>query len=127
MPYELSWYDAEKIVLSQFYGVLDIDGFHNFYVEMIDNYIEVGSPPVHVMADATHLEQVKPQVLELIKTIRKERHPNTGWVVVYGTNKYIRFLASVVFQMVDIKVRFTADEAEATNFLQEMIQAETTL
>lgn len=121
MPFETQWQDQGRIVLIRYSGTLKLRDFVDYNAELI-RYMDEGTYPVHVVADTVDLKGVIPQAVDIAKVLSYTQHKNLGWVHIFGANKLIRFLAAIVFQMVNTPVHFHADLDSALKFIAEVDQ-----
>jgi|GEM_PF-2371510 len=119
MSFSVRWYEPKQIILITYEGMLHLKDFEDYNQELI-NYLDEGTFPVHVVADTQHLKGVIPQAVDIANVLTYTKHENLSWVHICGANKLIRFLAAIVFQMVNTPVHFHNSIAEAVSFIHSV-------
>jgi len=122
MPYQLSWYQQGRIAQSVLSGNISIEEMQAYNQELIDNYLNAGQAPVHIIADTQKMRQF-PTSLIKAKEINEKwlRHPNLGWAVVVGNNNILlNFLAAAVTKVIGVNYRMVVTHEEAIATLHKI-------
>jgi hypothetical protein len=122
MPYKLSWYLEGRIAQSTLTGSVSIEEMEAYNQDLIDKYLNVGQPPVHIISDTRDMRQF-PTSLIKVKEINEKwlRHPNLGWAVVVGnSNILLNFLAAAVTKMIGVNYRMVATHEDAIVTLKKI-------
>jgi len=115
MPYQLSWYRENRVIVGKFQGVVtpdDLQGINESAVKLVRE----GTPPVHDIIDALALEKVPFDLKLLNKSLQLFKEPNLGWVIVIARNPLFGFLGTTLSHLGGKRFRMveTWDEALAT-------------
>src|SRR5258707_15767491 len=117
MPYILSWYLENRILLNRVSGVVAIDDFrevHQFNLEQL----KVGTAPIHIIIDTTRVEQFDLSLVEFQQVLGRPTEPTMGWLVLVGNDTMARFLAAITTQFLKTQGRMFSTMGEALAFLQ---------
>jgi len=81
----------------------------------VTEMIRDGIAPVHFIADATQLEALKINLMQMREAASFLREPQLGWLIIIGGNPIARFMGSLVIQLRKANFRFvdSLDEAFA--------------
>jgi hypothetical protein len=102
MPYKLTWYLSERILLAECEGTMTTDEVRDFARRGVE-MVSTGKPLVHFIIDFRLLEGVEsiPQALRALQ--QNPPHPDMGWVVVVGmlnpAPKLFMDMAAMVLRM----------------------------
>jgi len=122
MPYRLSWYQKNRIVLAVMTGVYTVEEMQARNQELIDQYLERGQAPIHLISDARDMRQFPTSMIK-VQQINESwlRHPNLGWTVIVGNgNILLNFLAAAITKAMGVKHRTVATHEEAIETLKKM-------
>ncbi len=119
MAHELSWVVSRRILLIDLENEVPMDEM----VRLIDEthtYVNAGQSPVHILIDATKLQN-RPVNFQEITTISKSM-PNmaTGWWVLINPGKMIWFTASILSKLLHVKLKSVHNREEALTVLQHV-------
>ena len=118
MAYKIGWYIEGEITYAQCISPCSAEEFRAG-LEEIDAYLEQGKRPlIHTIVDLTRLEETI-GLVKMAQAIKgRKPNPRTGWVIMVGEqNKVIRFSASVVRQVLQMRQRSFDTLEEALDFL----------
>ena len=110
MPYNVKWYDAKKrVILISVIGEFTLQESSDSSVE-IRNYINEGTPPIHLIGDLTKLKQAPKSIAELRKA-QGNLNSLASTIIVGANNPMIRFMANVFAKLGGYEVR-TVDSVD---------------
>ncbi|MBC8097896.1 MAG: hypothetical protein H7Y11_00500 [Armatimonadetes bacterium] len=120
MAYKISWLVPNRVMYQQYHGAVTLEDIITIQA-MVDEYMEIGIAPVHVLIEVLELTDYPKRLAELQSVIKPKINEKQGWIVIVTTNTLIRFLASVGTQLSLIKVNMTTVDTRdaALKFLQE--------
>jgi hypothetical protein len=113
MPVEVSWLHPERITFIRLYGVVSLNEIKDL-VDEVQDRLNNAEAPIHFITDISGIGRYEIGLSQL-RSLFAPLHRSSGWTVIYGSNKIIRFFASVLFQLYRGKLYFvdTYDEALA--------------
>ena len=113
--YELRWQEENRVFYVKFEGDLSLEELCECSVRILNEYVSIGNPPVHMICDIGEATAFPKNVPVLAReTIAYLRHPNMGWITFVGVeNPMAKFIVSVLTQMVSVNSKNvkTLDEA----------------
>jgi hypothetical protein len=116
MPFEVSWYLGDRIILVKATGAIkdvEVEELDKKVTEFIDSS---QSPRVHFIYDGT-LQTKTPSTRALLN-FKSPKHPKFGW----GVNPIVRFATTVVVHATNAHYRMLPTLADAEAFLAEVDQ-----
>ncbi len=118
MPHHIEWQTPQKVILVQLSGQVTLESSAAFDADL-KPYLDEGTAPTHVIIDfsAAEMTALNPQKVKEGQTFMQ--HPNLGWGIIVGANALIRFMTSILFQMVQTKARLFDTREEGIAFLYE--------
>jgi hypothetical protein len=119
-PFTIRWYVPERVIFIHYDGDLATEDFQTFsdtFIQMMD---ASSATMIHIIGDASKIGKISANPLQIRGALGYLKHPKLGWINLYGSNRLIQFLASLVFQSMKVRVRFHADLAAAHTFLQDV-------
>ena len=121
MPYNISWYIKERVILIQINGKIAIDEFEQLHNESFD-YVMQSQFKVHAIADLSQFEAIPTNLRMLSSATSKEKNHNQGMTVLVMPKmpSIIRFLASIIMQTLRLEYRVCETTDEAINILQRV-------
>lgn len=122
MAYSVGWYIDKRVTYQRLYGHVTLEDVRDINAESID-ISRNGIPLVHSVIDITGVQKF-PTNLAAIREIMSIQTDGdaVGWVLIVGAdNPVIRFIASVITQLVMEKIHFRLMDSmdAALEFLQE--------
>jgi len=120
MPYKVSWYQGNRIVLLQVDGLLATAEVQALILEA-GKYVVEGTPLVHFLVDTRTLQKIE-SVPEALKVVQgNPPHPNMGWMIVVGRmNPLVKFFLDFVGLITKSRYRRFDTMPESINFLKEI-------
>lgn len=99
MAYTIQWHTDKRILYERIHGDVTFDELEQMRID-VKPYLAAGIEPIHTLIDVRDIEHY-PQVnlKELVGSVKIEGQQSNGWVILITSNKAIRFLASIVFQL----------------------------
>ncbi|NDJ62855.1 MAG: hypothetical protein GYB67_17170 [Chloroflexi bacterium] len=127
MPCEIGWYIPERVIWQRFYGVVTSEELAEHSARSAE-YIMAGTAPVHILVDATEIAKYPGNLKQLTDSANYASDTNkVGFVAHASTsNQLMRFLASLMTQMLVRNVQFRAFET-VDAALAFLIDRDTTL
>lgn len=119
MGYEINWHIPERVIKITGEGALSFEDTDAINTELV-SLLEEGTAPVHILLDASHITNIPHDFVKLKSGQTYIGHANLGWLVMFGADRMMSFLASLILQMTRSRIRFCHTEAEALAFLQEL-------
>jgi len=119
MPVEVSWYQENRVILVQVQGDASLEEV-SAADEQIISRIQQGSqttPLVHVIADVRAMTKFPTNLVEVRGTQTYLKEPGLGWVMVVGMSPIVRFIASMITQISQVRFRMMPTFEEAVRFL----------
>ncbi|MAU09888.1 MAG: hypothetical protein CL607_08725 [Anaerolineaceae bacterium] len=119
MPYTLSWYVEDAVIIIKVTGSFPMTEICNAVEEVSLLIQQSDRESVHILADLTDISQT-PKSVRLIASEVKKLYDNTriGWTIAYGIkNSVVNIVASIVTQILSHQY-ITTSEEEAIAFLQ---------
>jgi hypothetical protein len=123
MSYRLSWYHENHVVYAAVSGNFTVAEFEAYGEELIEQYLDGASHPIHIISDVSRMEKFPTQVWTAIRTTEPWlRHPHLGWIILLkpSSNPMLRFLLSAVNQVVGIRYHVVETADEAYMLLQQL-------
>ncbi len=120
MPYQLSWYQPDRIVLMELTGLLATTEVQPL-ITAAGDYVQNGKPLVHFLLDTTQLQKIE-SVPEILKVVQHNPpHPNMGWMLVIGAmNPLVRFFLDFAGMLMRARYRRFDTREQALKFLADM-------
>ncbi|MEO8397534.1 MAG: hypothetical protein ABI700_31340 [Chloroflexota bacterium] len=120
MPYKITWYQSDRIVLMQVDGLLTTPEVQSLIAES-GTYVASGTPLVHFLVDTRALQKIE-SVPEALKVVQgNPPHPNMGWMVVVGKmNPLVKFFLDFVGLLTKSRYRRFDTMPESLDFLKEI-------
>jgi hypothetical protein len=119
MAYLVKWLVEGRVICNTPNGIVTADDIKSSYAQ-IHTLLDAGQPYIHVITDATHMEQNTIGLGDLIGIINSApSSPNMGWSIYISKSKLDRFFASVSTQINQTRSREFNNIADGIAFLQE--------
>lgn len=118
MPVTIDWYIENHILLTTYAGDVTIEDIKQQYEEGIALSESVDTPLVHLIVELNDLTSFPKRIADY-KSVAGEKARNSGWVVLVGDNKMIRFIASIVSQFMKTRYTYVSTREEALSYIQE--------
>ncbi len=121
MAYKTGWYIEGQITYAQFISPSGVEELRAGLQEL-DRYAEQGQRPlIHTIVDLSRLEE-SIGLVKMAQAVKgRKPDPHIGWVIMVGEqNKVIRFTASVVRQILQMRQRSFDTLPEALDFLRDI-------
>ena len=116
MPVEIKWYIPEHVLYARYSGEVSIDDIRRQYEEGIDLCHSVETSLVHMIVEFDNVTSF-PKSLSDYKGAFGEKARNAGWVIVVGDNRMIRFLSTVVSNLMKLRFTYVNSSDEAIEYL----------
>jgi hypothetical protein len=115
MPYQMEWLHEGRIIFARVWGSLTVEDARTASIEYYQ-YIEKGIPPIHSIFDVREVTKF-PNLLQLRSAMTSSLSPREGWMMIAGGNPALRFIASVLMQLLNYRFRMVETKEEAVAFL----------
>jgi hypothetical protein len=121
MPSDMHWYIPERVVYVRETGVLHLKEVRASN-EKARGYLGRSPHPIHFLIDHTKLEEAPKSLSALVSNLDTFRHPNMGWLVVFGhdNNRFFRALGRFITQFFGVNMREVDTLDQALMFLIEL-------
>lgn len=119
MGYTIGYLMDKKVVRISYAGDLTQEDALSSNVEAIE-LIRAGIKPVHFIADATHLKNVKINLTQLREIASFLYEPQLGWLIVVGGHPVARFISSIIMQLRHKNFRYSDSLEEAIAILERI-------
>jgi len=116
MPVEIKWYIQDHVLIARYYGHVSAEDIHKQYLEGIRMSESVDTALVHMIADIADVTSFPKNVMEFQGSFG-EKAKNAGWVVLVGENKMIRFLSSIISNLMKLRFAYVNTHDEAVEFI----------
>lgn len=126
MPYRLSWFVEKRITFLEYNGEItpkelaESEAANTRYLEQAMPELGKGLPLVHILVDTTRVTKMPTNLGQLRKIIHTNTDARVGWIVTVTPNPLLRFVSSVIVQLVGQRMRQFETLTEAVAFLQEI-------
>jgi hypothetical protein len=120
MPFEVSWYQPERVVQLKTEGVLTPEDVAGIVANTGQTLID-SSTLVHFLVDTRNLQRIEniPAALKAVQS--GPPHPNMGWMIVVGRmNPMVKFVLDFVGLLTKSRYRRFDTMPEALSFLKEI-------
>jgi hypothetical protein len=123
MSYELKWYVPQRVVFVDNHDSLTVEQLGNFVADITRDFLDHGTPPIHVISDLTKMSTF-PTQLGQVNTMAKDfmGHPNMGALILINTsnNPLVRFIGSVVSQITGVEFYIVKNFEDAVERLKRL-------
>lgn len=122
MAMNTTWLIEGHVLYNRIEGMLTINDLHAGSARMCQMLDQGDNHLVHALFDLTHAQGIPLRISTVIEITRPfMTHPNTGWVIAFGTdNEMIRMISSIVSQTFRARFRFYPQRDEAIHMLQSL-------
>src|SRR5262245_32176351 len=123
MSYQLSWYRGNQVVYATISGDFTAAEFEGYGVDLIEQYLDPASYPIHIISDVGEMKTFPTQVWTAMRLTEPWlRHPRLGWIILLrrGSNPMLRLLLSTVNQVVGVRFHVVETPDEAFTLLQQL-------
>lgn len=114
MPYQISWYIEQHVMLIEVTGTMDIEEFERLHTESFA-YVTNSPFKTHAIVDLSQFAAIPTNLKMLTSATNKEKTDKQGMTVLVmpGMPSMIRFLVSIIMQTMRLEYRIceTIDEA----------------
>jgi hypothetical protein len=120
MPFELSWYQPERVVLLKTEGVLTPEDVEGIVAGTGQSLID-STALVHFLVDTRNLQRIEniPAALKAVQS--GPTHPHMGWMIVVGRmNPMVKFVLDFVGLLTKSRYRRFDTMPEGLSFLKEI-------
>jgi hypothetical protein len=121
MPYQVSWYVEQRVILCSATGVVTSEDIHHMNHDT-QTYVRAGQPLVHVLCDLNGLTKYPTNIAGMRQSLEQMDHERMGWVIVCGAgNALLRFVASLITQFIipNVRLRMFDTLEQGIDFLRE--------
>jgi len=117
MPHKVSWLVADRVLLTQFHGVITSAELGSFMEQVLD-MARSGTPMVHHISDSIALERVEFS-LATARAMLKGRSliSELGWQIDINRNPINKMFAGIISQFAGVRTRTFPTMKEAFMFL----------
>lgn len=120
MSFEVKWHTENTVVLVRLWGDLDIREFPEFDT-LITQHIDASTQPlVHVWVDLKEVTKFPANVLQVHKALKHLGHERVGWSIIITENRIIRFVGTMITQIMRARFRAFTTDKEALDFLKKV-------
>ncbi|MEO8396074.1 MAG: hypothetical protein ABI700_23980 [Chloroflexota bacterium] len=120
MPFEVSWYQPERVVLMKVEGVMIPAEVEKAISETIAMLAD-SKNAIHFLVDTRTLQRIEniPSALKAVQS--GPVHPNMGWMIVVGRmNPMVKFVLDFVGLLIKARYRRFDTMPEGLAFLKEI-------
>ncbi len=120
MPYEITWYIPNHLIMDRLYGKVTIDEVgetSRILAEMLKR--DQPLPYIHMIVDVSDMIGIPEDMnLERVKVAMEHMSsPTLGWTLLITTSTVARFIATIAVQVMRQRYRAFATVEEAVAFL----------
>ena len=107
MPYKTMWYKPDRVAYLELLGEFSLEEMVESSEAIRDQYLEVGTSPVHLVCDLRGLSGHSRDLRAARRAAEIYlNHPSMGWVIVIGMDSpIVKFLLSIISQMTQTDVK----------------------
>lgn len=119
MPHQISWLLDDRILYTEFFGVITAEELSDFIDDVLAT-ARTGTPMVHHISNSLQLERVEFS-LGTARAMLKGRHftAELGWQIDINRNPMNKMFAEIISQFAGVRTRTFASLPEAFDFLAE--------
>lgn len=117
MPISISWYIPDHIVMMAVVGDITMLELTEAYDEALA-MVEAGGDIVHTFIDFQNAGDM-PRDINQIRSLLNRKSAKSGWSIVVGDNKIVRFIATVITNLLHIHFAYVNTMEEAVEFLRK--------
>ena len=118
MPQIVRWLVDDFIIFSQAIGVLSVADIQATDAE-IQAMVERGTPPVHILTDASRVGKFPPDLIGLRRMVNSLHNPELGCTVTYGAPPVAANFGQMLIRLAGVRGQFMRDYEAAIRFLAE--------
>jgi hypothetical protein len=119
MQLEHHWQIEKEVAYIKVGGVISIDDIRELDRTIIQEYLEKGSPPIHLIFDV-HIEKYPTRVREVRSNFTLHNHENVGWVFVVNSNPIINMLGVIVAKFTKAPYKAVSRVNEALSIIRQI-------
>ena len=119
MAYELSWVIPSRVLLIELEGTVPTDEMIRLNSESLA-HVDAGQAPVHILIDATKLNNTQVNLHELSQLSKTMHHDGIGWLILINPAKMVSFATSIVSKLLQKKMKSAESIEEALTILQKV-------
>lgn len=113
MPYTIEWFQPDHVLKLQLIGTVTLDEAWQINTALVD-LLDQSESAIHLIADATPLENFPKNILEIKNTAAYMQHPKLAWIFfISKPNPLVRFFATAIAQVIGTRLRMVANDREA--------------
>lgn len=118
MPVNVQWLLEKRVIHAQYSGDVSPEDVRYQYDTGIAMCNESDAALVHMIADVNDVTSYPMNFKELKGSFDKKAE-NAGWVVLVGENKFLRFISSVVGNVMNLRFAYVNTWDEALHYLAD--------
>lgn len=99
MPIEKSWLQPDRVIFQRYVGTVTLEDLDESQ-RLSTSWLETGTPPIHHVVDMSTVEEYPKSLSQFKNTLYSIRDPRLGWVIIIADRPVVRFLASIIAQIV---------------------------
>jgi hypothetical protein len=122
MPVEIGWQQPRRVIYERFYDAITIEELTSIQQEFFQ-YLLDGDAPVHSIIDLSAVKSYPKSINQVRQALSPDKTGKGGRVViVVGSNPIMRFITSMISQIVfkDAQFTFCTSLDEAFAYLRQM-------
>lgn len=117
MPYEVSWYVENRVVLNRIWGEYNLDEMRAGN-DVILAWMREAAAPVHLLVDVRELQHFPRNFRPMLQEIERFRtEPKMGWGVMLTTNSLLHFFGVLASNVTRSSFRAATSYEEANAIL----------
>ncbi|MBA3869957.1 MAG: hypothetical protein H0X30_12490 [Anaerolineae bacterium] len=121
MSYELSWIIPSRVLLIELEGTVPTDEMIRLNSESLA-HVDAGQAPVHILIDATNLNNTPVNLHELSELSKTMHHEGIGWLILINPAKMVSFATSILSKLLQKKMKSADSIQEALMLLERVDQ-----
>jgi hypothetical protein len=120
MPHIISWIVKDRVVLTDFHGVISADELKTF-INTVLPLAKTGTPPVHHLSNSLKMERVEFSIATARNLIAAAGMVKEfTWQVDINTNRANHMVAYILSNLVNVRTRTFPTPEEAVAFLKDI-------
>ena len=119
MPYRIEWQQQNRVGKLTVWADFPLEEMRAFTQLFATQFLDTGSPPVHLIADLSQMQKHPTQIAALRDATAKFlEHPNMGWLLIAGSTPLVGYLATVVTHLTHTRYRSALNVEDALTSLK---------
>lgn len=115
MSHYTQWLVEDRVIYTRVWGTFSAEEIPEVDAEMIPLLEQSDAPLIHVLADDLELESMPN--MKKMSELQYVKHEKMGWFITSNPNRVLRFIGTVVGQLLKTRHRFVDSPEDGIDFL----------